>query len=403
MKLKRIDLRSVAVRHTRVLSAVVVLAGIAGCGTPGGTISYYLPKAETTVKVVQTLACNGAKDQLTQVVSVSATTAYLSDVAAKAVEISPKSMDGIVANADIALAFTDDGRLSGINVTTVGQGGEIVKDVLAIAKAAGVVAVAGNTPPKFDAKKACDLIASQAAKPKEEKPKDGAAKDAKPKADAPAADTSAASVTLAYVGVVSYKPDANGVMHIDGPDPTPISPDAVSISLYGQLAPHIPGLGFYVSAPRSENYEAPVWKDSKADAYITLNTVARTQVQVLGLAGNLSNPSPVVFWEDGVMVPRTGPNDRFKLPLPKAAVFGTRKFTLALTGYGTIGKIEYSSTGGVSEAAGALSAVGSAWAATNKAPTTSQQVTATQAQADLMYQQQRLAACISKPETCTGK
>ena len=46
---------------------------LTGCanGIPKGTLSYFLPKAQTTLTVTQTLTCNAAGDALFQVVTVN--------------------------------------------------------------------------------------------------------------------------------------------------------------------------------------------------------------------------------------------------------------------------------------------------------------------------------------------
>lgn len=118
---------------------------LTGCanGIPKGTLSYFLPKAQTTLTVTQTLTCNAAGDALFQVVTVNPSTVYSSDTS-QPQKIIPSSISSAVSDADISFTFTDDGRLSGVNTATTGQGGAIVKSALAVAKVAGLVAA--HTP-----------------------------------------------------------------------------------------------------------------------------------------------------------------------------------------------------------------------------------------------------------------
>lgn len=396
-----------------LLLAAITLA-LNGCATPEGKLTYYLPKAETVIKVTQTLTCNAKGDSLVQVVDVSSATAYSSDLAAP-VEIRPKSMDGIVANADIAFAFTNDGRLSGVNVTTVGQGGEVVKDILAVAKAAAVFGASADDP-SFDVTKACGIIAEYSAKPAADDKKPDAKDDKKPEAKddkkkAGAANVAAAAasspatgaVTLTYEGKLAYKRSTVQGKLVDLADSNPqkIPISANSASLWFRLTKFIPGLEFNAYVVEAKKLPTPYWSGADTTVTIQLNSVANAIVEVKGLKGNLSDEKALsTFWRGEVPVPLTSKADLVAIPIPSAAVFGTRKFSLALTDYGSISKLQYSATGGVTEAAGAFTAFGNAWAANGKAPSVAQQAEAAKADGDLIYQQQRKALCLAKPESC---
>jgi hypothetical protein len=64
--------------------------------------------------------------------SVTATTTYSADTSAK-YSVAYSSLDGPLSNADIAISTQDDGRLTGINATSTGQGDVIVKDAISVA------------------------------------------------------------------------------------------------------------------------------------------------------------------------------------------------------------------------------------------------------------------------------
>jgi hypothetical protein len=385
-----------------------ILVLIGGCAaTPKGTTSYYFPKAETQILITQTLSCNAKADTLHEVVTVTPTTVYSSDLSVAPAKFTPSNLDGTFSDTDTGFTFTDDGRLSGLNVTTTGQGGTILKDVLGVVKAAGLVATGGPAPP-FDATAACKIIADTAAKNKPVAGKD-------PKAAAPAAGAdSLPTVTLTYAGLLKYgrtaapDPDDKTVsLGIKGTSTdTPrsnlqILPDASSVSLVNSLHGHVPHLEFDVVIGTSTRYAAARWDGASTDAILLkLNSAALVDLTIMGPVGDLSSFD--VVWKGAVAVPLTTDKDLFQLPIPKAALFGTHKFVLALSQYGSINKLEYS-TSGSSDAADALGSLGSAVGGALKKPSASDQASAIQAQADLIYQQQRLVICQADPTKCPGK
>ena len=370
--------------------APAILAG--GCATiPAGHISYYLPRAETQLQITQTLSCNSSGTMLVQVLTTTPTTSYMSDPSAGLFTIQPNALSSGLSDVDLAVSLTDDGRLSSINSSASGEGSAIVKDTLAIAKAAGFVASAAPGS-LYDAKKACSTIAEFAPPAKA---------DAKP---------GPATVTLTYLVIFDYVKDSKtGSVQLMDLTKTPpeataslqILPDAASVTLYNRLVSNIPRLHFDVGAANTTKAESGKWDGgSSDDVRVTLNSVASVKIVVEGPVGDLQNADTV--WSGQVQVPLTAKEDRFLLPIPKASTFGTRKLVLSLSAFGSINKLEYS-TSGTSDAADAVSAVGAALAGTLKAPTASQQASALQSQADLIYQQQRLAACRADPKTCVGK
>lgn len=367
-----------------VLALIVTLA-LTGCanGIPKGTLSYYLPKAQTTLTVTQTLACNTAGDGLVQVVSVSPSTTYSSDTDHPQT-ITPHSISSRVTDADISFTFTNDGRLSGVNTATTGQGAAIVKDVLAVAKAAGATAA---TDKPVNPKKVCETIKAFA-------------KNAKSDGPPP-------SLTLTYTRSVGYDTSDGTIRLRDGDAVgtsvnTEFSPDFASAANYSALQANIPLLGFDLDLVPDSTPKplAPTWTNlDTADITLKLNALATAKLQIRGLKDNMMAPNREAFWSGEVLVPMVREQDLIQIPIPKPAFFGQRKFSLTLADNGAITKIGYVSTG-VSDTADALGAIGSAVGATNKPLTTSQQAAALQAQADLIYQQQRLANCQAKPESC---
>jgi hypothetical protein len=283
-----------------------------------------------------------------------------------------------------------------VNTATTGQGGTIVKDVLAVAKAAGATAAADKP---INPKKACETITTLA-------------KNAK--ADAPPP-----SLTLTYTRSFGYD-TSDGTIRLKDVDAvgakvnTEFNPDFASATNYNALQANIPLLGFDLDlvpnptpAPPSNppitpklKVTAPTWSDGDSDAItLKLNALTTAKLQIRGLTNDMKAPNREAFWRGEVLVPMVRDKDLIEVPIPKPALFGQRKFSLTLADNGAITKIGYVSTG-TSDTADALGAIGGAVGTTSKALATAQQAAALQAQADLIYQQQRLANCQAKPESC---
>ncbi len=364
---------------------VVAITMLTGCanGIPKGTLSYYLPKAETTLTVTQTLTCNAAGDALLQVVTVNPSTVYSSDTS-RTKTITPRSISSSVSDADVSFTFTDDGRLSGVNTSTTGQGGAIVKNALAVAKVAGLVAA--HVPPAMNAKATCTAIGVLAPKTK--------------------ADGPPPSVTITYVHSFGFDTSTGTVQLKDGDKVGPtfeseFDTSFTSNTYFRALKSSIPKLGFDVAVVSSTKGAAPNWSDGDStDLVLPLNALATVNLNIRGLKDDLTGVNREPIWSGEVLVPLTRDADLIKVPIPKPAFFGQRKFSLTLAPSGSITKIGYVTTGAL-DSADAIGAIGSAVLASPKEPTVAQQAAALQAQADLIFQQQRLANCQVKPESCT--
>jgi len=361
---------------------VIMLTGCAN-GIPKGSQTYYLPKAETTLTVTQTLTCNTAGDRLLQVVTVTPSTIYSSDTS-RTMKITPRNISSSVSDADISFTFTDDGRLSSVNTSTTGQGNAIVKSALAVAKVVGILAA--SVPGPMNAKAACKTIAVLAPKTKAEAPPP--------------------SVTITYVHSFEFDTSSGTVQLKDGNNSgskfeAEFGTSFASSTYFRALKSNIPTLGFDIELVDSTSRTAPNWTDSdSADLYVPLNSLATVKLNIRGLPGDMTALSREPIWSGEVLVPLTRDEDLIKVPIPKPALFGQRKLSLTLAPNGSITKIGYVSTG-VSDSAEALGAIGSAVLTSPKELTVAQQAAALQAQADLIFQQQRLAICQAKPESCT--
>jgi len=426
--------------------AITATGAVCACTSmPQGTISYNFPKAETQVVVTQSLACNAAGDAVRQVVDVSSKTMYTTDLDVDPWQISPQGLSGAFTDTDLSLTFTDDGRLAGVNITQTGQGSAIAKDIISIAKAA--IAVAASAPDGlFDAKGACKVIASFAP-PKAPKSGAGAATGGAVAGGTAAGGAAAGAaaggtrgggggvsgggggaagdggstpdtptVTLIYAGTFTYvkgtpanPPDPKAVsLSVRSPaaskaaDRLVLKPDTSTEPIHEELKKFLPSLGYtVVIGPSSKKYRAAQWANAlDSDVRLKLNSVASAPLSILGPVGDLNSVDEV--WQGAAAVPLTSAEDMYFVPIPKAMAFGTQKFNLTLTDAGAISKIGYAKTASA-DAADTAAAVSGAISGVLTKPTDAQKAAAAQAKADLIYEQQRLAACVANPGSCASK
>jgi hypothetical protein len=377
----------------RIASGVVMTAALilAGCtSTPAGRITYFFPKAITQLTVIQTLSCDAKLTTLHQVLTVTPTTSYVSDPS-NHYEIEPNALGGGGADKDLTLQFTEDGRLTGVNFVTAGQGGAILKDVLAIAKIAVALA---STPAdaSYDPQAACKVVSEEGVKEK-----DGpAVLTLKFLADFEYGEL-AGSTTL---GIRAGRKDPATNQVVPFTNEIIFRVDPASRTVYDKLGKHIPKLTFTANTQGTlETMKAPVWSDTpKAPNTLKLNRVGLVDLEVKGPVGDLKKAD--IVWSGQIAVPLTRAEaDFFYLPIPQAQLFGNQTFALSLSPAGSITKLQYASSGAAQASGAAASLAGFVGELAAK-PTPAEEAAKIKAEADLIYQQQRLALCIATPAAC---
>ncbi len=330
------------------LAGILAAASLASCSSmPDVTVDYYLPKAETTVTVTAAMDCDASKKVIT-VYSVAAATAYSSDTAATPVSL--KKIDSALGDTALTFNFTDDGRLKGVNTTSTGEGGAIVKAAITLATAVGgaVAAVVPDDP--------CQVIKNWGG--------------GKP-------------VNITFTQIVRRD-------DYDKKD-LPLNPTPGDEGLFNQLKAHIATLTLDTPTTKrmrlaqfNENTTAPA-------AVVQLNDVADLRLTV-----NVAQPAEQAkpIWSSDVVVPVSG---SYTLPIPKAALFGKETFQLSLSEAGEVTAIGYGKDNGFSDAMGAAAAI--ATAATPETP--AQEAASIKAQADLIAAEQRLLRCKTNRVGCT--
>lgn len=377
---------------------------VTACATlPNVTAAYFFPKASTQISVVQTLACNGIPKGdppptvIISAAAVSANTVYSSDFEyGRRGRLRYADLNGPFSDADVALTFTDDGRLSGINSSSTGQGSAIIKSAISVASALAPGAAAAVANGKKDITDICTVIQNYTPPPK------------------PGGDKTTPVLTLTYTvgilyrkqdGMIQITPDPSVSLACDRPiSPTqlPICPDANSDAAFRALG----SLPIYTveastAAPSLDqdqrNDALPFAYDpdsSSQVALLDLNRVAVVNLIIKGPSGDLSKVREV--WRGQYPVPL---REVYQLPIPKAAIFGKQQFVLSLTNYGSVSKLEYAKNTGFSDALDSAAAVAKAL----QGPSAATQASNEQAISDLIYQTQRAAICRANPTACPSK
>jgi hypothetical protein len=361
-------------------SVIAVLACLlAGCAkVPDVTLSYYLATWKTTVLVTQTVGCSEQGEHLTWRANCTATTTYLGDTS-KRRELPIKGPDHSYADSSIAMTLTEDGRLKGINQSSTGQGEVLLKASVALAPL---------------------LLSSSAFSPGTREP--GADETRRLQAEVirkAACDVINASgrgtpITLSYRKEIGAA-DLGKTIRLE---PIPESKD-----LYDKIRNALPELCLLVGdlenlqsgadwPPGRSLKKSPSGADgplphAAGDCVpLTLQKVGLIRLEVQADSEALGNAIVLV-------VPDTGDRGTYQLPIPKAAFFGSHKFSITLSDAGAITNISYEKTSGAAGAANSVGAIGPALSPTALAADL-------RAQADIIAQQQRLVLCETRPDQC---
>jgi hypothetical protein len=349
-------------RKSIILVAVWSCALTACASTPKDmTVHYFLPRVDLELKVTKSVACDPKYNLISVVNATTHNPIYsaASDADAKqAIRIS--DVDGFFSDADLTFDFKDDGRLSGVNVVTTGQGEQIVKSALALVQPFMAAVTAGE--PQLSPKTECGKIAGWGGENK--------------------------TISLTYEAAIPFARATEEFYEL--------VPDASSVFYHNQLTSFIGSVCVKVgkSEPRPVMGVDPKTAMSK-DVLLTLRQPAVSRVQV----GNYAKPGcqgqNAAVWSSLLQVPQHG--TIYAVLIPKAAAFGKQDFTLALSEAGTVTQLKYGKTNGVASALNAGTDVVNAATVT---PAERKQ----QAEDEMaaIAAQEKLAACLADHSKCGG-
>lgn len=334
------------------LVAALVVPVLAGCTSiPDVEFRYYPARAITSVTVTQTVDCSPDKTRFHIVQSSpSVLTVYSSDRSKEALVLSTKELKGTFADADIKFEWYEDGRLKSVNQSAVGQGENITKAAMAFL---APVLGAGPAPQPSD----CDKLSALGG----EKP-----------------------LVIVYEGTIEYVKGDGIVTYELAPNSNSAENSA---AVKGMLKDRHPKMEFRVNKWEITVpvVQPPAGASSTADSVpLKLRGIAIAPVELL--------VDRVPFWNGRVVVPTA---ETYTVPIPKPKLFGKQSFGLSLSEAGAITVLIY---GNLSGTAGTINALNSL--STTLASSDATKASAIKAEADVIAQTQRLAACQAKPSEC---
>lgn len=342
-------------RHKLLLLAAA--ATMSGCAIhPKNTYTYFPATSETSVSVVVTIACTA--DKLSTYIDIgtpTVATSYSADYT-RPIPFDTSRLGGAMAEGNVDIVWYEDGRLKSINQASTGQGEEWVKSALSL------VAALGGGAPVATPTATCDELAKIGG----DKP---------------------ISVTLKNEVTVAAPLDENG-NKVDLR--TPLEPAPSSEALVDRIEAAAPGLIPTLAFRTTDFRELPMPKSdglSERNAVkLEVNRVAVATVELL--AGENG------FWSGRVLVPLGKPYET--VWVPEARAFGKNSFGISLGAAGNIESIKYGHTPGGPAAMGSAASV----IESRAPPTAAQTAAALKAEADVIVQSRRLAACRANRDTC---
>ena len=323
----------------------VLVVGAVGCAhTPDVKVGYYLPKTTVAVKLQRTIACD-AKQAVVMVDTVTTTTTHMADTG-KLIPLETRDLRGFLTESDLKFEFYDDGRLKAVNAATTGKGEEILKAALSVVSSIGAKRTEGH---KVTAKDQCDYI-----------------KDS---------GTDGKTLSLTYEKTL----DLDLAHQTIPPDMrSQVYADALKIAL-GEVCVDVGKV--VVNAPIQ-------WRDEPGDVLLELRQPALVTLKISTEPG-----CAALRWEGTVPVAQKGKD--YKMPIPRAAVFGRQQLGASFAESGAMTLVQYVSSPGAGQVLNVLnSALGLSKEIADK------QAAEIGAEASLIAAQQRLIRCKTDPSKC---
>ena len=318
-------------KTAKLSMAVLAIMPVACARTPDVAVSYYLPRADVQVRVLQTVMCND-KDEIITAYSAEPTTKYSASSEARQVRI--KDLDGPLSDAGLTFEFYDDGRLKTVNATTDGKGEDIAKaGVTLLTTLAGRALAVGAR--KFPAQ--CKEIRARGK---------------------------GEPITITYQ--TSLPLDAFKEPGARNPEPPhelrtmywPVTVDEYATPYYIQVASAVAGVCAVIAPPVARTGVAASAAKVRGDVELGLVQPAEVEVSLHRSSPNLctaaeaaANPS---FWRAKVLAPQLGRG--YVVLIPGPAAFGKQVFALALSEAGTVTKLQYDKSTGLTQVLGAANA-----------------------------------------------
>lgn len=347
----------------KIVLALACALGIASCAsTPDVTVTYFLPKTTVNAKVTRTITCD-AESNLILASSTVLTPVHAADIS-KPQTFDVSRLDGLFVNTTFSMDLTEDGRLKGVNTTSKGQAGEVVKTGIELLSSKLGLMNAPRYPEH------CDLIN-------------------KYKRDANGNVVRTETLTITYEGVAESTPNSSAI------------PILKSTILDGRFNELLALIGQPMIKTGEASPIAPTVAQDRIDIkkYPTLAVRQMSSVlYTVMISGDETLPQfrSDKLHEQSLLVAMPDAST-YSIPLPKSAAFGNTNFAVAMNESGAVTKLTYGSDSGAPQLIGAASAFPDKEADL----TTAQRAAEIKAQADLIAQQARLVRCQAAPDACT--
>lgn len=448
-------------------SCATAIALMAGCTyAPNVDMTYAMPKARTVVTVTQTIGCSSA-NYILSVASPQIATNYVPDYDAPSGKINFQAPDNWFVDTDTAVTLTDDGRLASINSSNTGEAGAVVKSLITLVSTVARADTKPVANPKFCAQlamfaaskapangqaqqqPAADAAhgAAQAAAhpvapapapavvpapapapvpaptPAPAKPDKQKKTPATPQADSPV-------VTITYSAQFDFEQTGDAIQAIDqfgiarelaiaagGKEPPTatlaVLPDANSAPIVAALNQVLKDealatrnlklkdpLAFSLTVtPATNAPKQPTVAAGQSLSEDNIVKVPKLNVINFAMLGPVGDLSQIVQTSTSQAIIPT--RDLIPIPLGKSEPFGKISTTLTAASSGLVTKLEYNKGSGAADLLTAANQV--AGQALPQQQTAEQKATEIEGQSDLIYQQQRLILCQTKPAQCSSK
>ncbi|WP_156777184.1 hypothetical protein [Erythrobacter sp. NAP1] len=340
-------------RHQVTLLLITLL--LVGCvKAPPVSVSYYLPKTSVSVSVIATAACDASGQNPIVSVAVTPTATHHADLAPdghKTIDLT--AIQGGFSNTDIKVGFREDGRISSLNSTSEGRGGEILKTTISlVSKVAGI----GQ-----GFQEECEkIVAYGGGKP----------------------------ISLKFHTELDLS-------HAKKTVPQVLQPAPESSFYFNELRSAIGD--FYAGYCETTAPVIPIsHSETNANLLLHARQPGSASVRVVGDAGHLCDLDQEPLWAGQVPVAQFGVG--YTMPIPRSPAFGKQVFSVTFAESGALEEINYATNEGSSSALGVVNEA--IEAASSSQDSTATILAETKAEADLIVQQQRLVQCLADPANC---
>ena len=345
-------------------------------------IGYYLPKSVLSLEVTRAVACDNNKNPIVA----SAFVASVSHSADRSAfrSIALDELDGFLSNTKLTFEFHEDGRLKGVNTSSEGRGRAFIKGAASLAASLGTLSTPVEIKPPEESGQPVPQSEVQNAQENGKPPNvelcDRIDKAVKGKNKV---------LTLKFGGVAELKGCKGGAFEVAAKQESQVHVDYLRSkgADLGRIAASASPIG------HGDLVRSAIEEGAETDVELAMREPGAVEVEVAVDGGVFEGAQD--SWSGTVLMAQCGPE--YRIPIPKAALFGEQTFVLAVSKSGAVTKLGYTKDTGAAEVVGVgqdvLDELGPVAAA-------NAQAVAMKAEADRIAALQRLVRCRTDPKNC---